>query len=548
MLALITFAFTTCVAQFWLVGASNSPSIQLRQTTLVGRDVSILKQDFFGGIPYAEPPLGRLRLKPPVLKTNLKDGTFNASNFGASCLQTDLPLNEMSEDCLTINIFRPSKISTKAKLPVLFWTYGGGWVNGTSSAFNGSAIVAQSVARGTPVIYVNFNYRLGPLGFPQGWEAADKKALNLGLKDIITALEWVQLNIGAFGGDKDKVTMFGKSAGAVMTSLLYFNSPERWARAAIFESGSQASGPLMKTAVRDDDWHNFVDGIPSCHSKAKPGSTFECVQSADTSQIFQGLFAAATESKNFFIWDPTVDGPGGLIPDLPSVLLEQGKFARLPFIGGTNQDEGTLFAALWMGEGVNSTQQIKNWVTAYASPPVPSQDSSINTLLQLYPDVPALGSPFNTGNELFGLSSQWKRASAVVGDIMFHSQRRYWMETAAKSGVKTFGYLFTQPQSSWPPELGVPHSSEIPFVYGSPTNPSASDSLLSRMMIDYWLSFATSLDPNDGLGVARPKWDQYTPKHKVLMQLNGDNTSMIPDDFRKDQMAFIDSHPEVWNQ
>ncbi|KAK0229700.1 Alpha/Beta hydrolase protein, partial [Armillaria nabsnona] len=99
-------------------------------------------------------------------------------------------------------------------------TYGGGFSTGTSSFYNGSAIVARSIARGTPIIYVNFNYRLGPLGFPQGREAASRRYLNLGIKDQMMALEWVNKNIARFGGNNERVTVFGQSAGGVMTSVL----------------------------------------------------------------------------------------------------------------------------------------------------------------------------------------------------------------------------------------------------------------------------------------------------------------------------------------
>lgn len=118
-------------------------------------------------------------------------------------MSTDL----MPEDCLTINIFRPSGATELSSLPVLFWTHGGGYQTGPASSFNGSALVAQSVQRGTPIIYVNFNYRLGPLDFPQGAEAASRGILNLALKDQLAALEWAQRNIGAFGGDKDKARL-----------------------------------------------------------------------------------------------------------------------------------------------------------------------------------------------------------------------------------------------------------------------------------------------------------------------------------------------------
>lgn len=97
---------------------------------------------------------------------------------------------------------------------------------------------------------------------------------------------------------------------------------------------------------REDDWENFVDGIASCGPNTKPGSTFDCIQAATTPEIFEGLSATLAKTSNLFTWDPSVDGPGGLIPDLPSVLLQQGKFARLPFISGANQDEGGCSACL----------------------------------------------------------------------------------------------------------------------------------------------------------------------------------------------------------
>ncbi|KAJ7106522.1 esterase 1 [Mycena epipterygia] len=523
----------------------GSPTVHLGVTTLIGRDVTPLQQEFFGGIPFAEPPIGSLRLKPPVLKECPERGFFNATAFGPGCLQTDLPLNAMSEDCLTINVLRPAGTPRNANLPVMFWTYGGGFDQGVSSAFNASAIVAQSVARGTPLIYVNFNYRLGPLGFPQGQEADNKGALNLALRDQLTALKWVQLNIGAFGGDKDKVTVFGESAGAIMTSILFLNSPiSSLARAAIFQSGSQATAPLFTPERREIDWQNFVSGVPSCASTVTSGSTFGCLRNANTTEIFKGLSAAMAESNELFPWDPVIDGPGGLLPDLPSVLLKRGQFARLPFITGTNQDEGTLFVP----ETTNSTDEISEIIVAQSSPSTSptTLQSSIRTLLQLYPNIPALGSPFNTGNNTFELNSQFKRAAAIAGDLDLHSQRRFWIETAANAGVKTFGYLFTQPQPNSPPAIGVFHSSEIPFVYGAPSDISASAVLISHVMVDYWVSFATSLTPNDGLGIPRPEWTQFTTKNKAVMQLNGANLTMIPDTFRAEQMAFINSDLAIW--
>jgi len=524
-----------------------SPEVQLGKTTLIGRDVTLLQQDFFGGIPFAEPPLGDLRLQLPVLQTSLNTTTFDASNFGLSCLQSGIPVSLISEDCLTINVFRPSGTTSNASLPVMFWTYGGGFQAGTSAEFNASAIVAQSVARGTPIVYVNFNYRLGPLGFPQGQESADRKVLNLAQHDQIAALTWVQENIGAFGGDKNKVTVFGESAGAIMTAVQFLNPDfSKFARAAIFESGSAATALTFDAQHRQIDWDNFVSGVPGCENLATTNNTFGCLKSVNTTAILAGLLLAQDESSEEFPWSPTIDGPGGFIPELPSQLFAKGIFAKLPFISGTNLDEGTLFTP---STGNYTTELIESIIIANFSPPAVafvSEDQLVDAvakLLEIYPDIPALGSPFNTGNDTFGLSPGYKRAAALDGDVSFQSQRRFWIQTASNAGVKTFGYLFTEPQPENPPFLGVSHGSEVLYVYGGVENGTASELALSATMIDYWVSFATSLNPSDGKGIPRPTWEQYTPENQVLIQLNGDNTTLIPDDYRKEGIDFINSMP-----
>ncbi|KAJ7793691.1 extracellular triacylglycerol lipase precursor [Mycena olivaceomarginata] len=532
-----------------LVFVDASPTIQLGRTTLVGREIASLQQEFFGNIPYAEPPLANLRFKAPAPKSSLNATSFNATEYGPACLQvaTGLALNQMSEDCLTINVLRPTGTSSHSKLPVMFWTYGGGFVGGQASTANASLIVAQSVARGTPIIFINFNYRLGPLGFPQGQEAGASGAVNLGIKDQFAALQWIQLHIESFGGDKDKVTLFGQSAGSIMMSIQFLNpSICDLARAAIFESGYQGTTPLFPPARGEVDWQNFVGSVPSCSNISTSGSTFECLAKANTTEILQGFASASSESTHFNPWPPVIDGPGGLIPDLPSVLFKRGQFARLPFIAGTVKDEGTTF----IPQTINSTEELYELALSLFSPsssPTTLQDS-VQTLLQLYPDIPALGSPFDTGNATFGLNSQFKRAAAIVGDGDFQSQRRFWMDTAANAGVKTFGYLFTESEPTFPPALGVFHASELAYVYGKPSDTSSSSEQLSRIMTDYWVSYVANLTPNDGLGVPRPEWTQFTPKNKTLIQFDGLNLTMIPDTYRAGQIAFLNSDPAIWRR
>ncbi|KAF8646650.1 hypothetical protein AX16_007148 [Volvariella volvacea WC 439] len=529
-------------------GAGDAPRIEIGHTTVLGRSIPTLQQEFFGGIPFAEPPIGHYRLQPPVLKTQLDAGVFNASDFGPVCLQPGLPLGLSSEDCLTINVLRPAGIPHGTHLPVMFWTYGGGFNNGGSAQFNGSAIVAQSVLRGTPIIYVNFNYRNGPLGFPQGQEAADEGALNLAIKDEIAALQWVQENIWAFGGDPHQVTVFGNSAGSIMTSILFLDpATEHLARAGIFQSGQAATSVHFEPAAREENWVSFVRAVTGCEHVADSGHTFDCLRQADEAAILQGIVTSIANAPEQFPFKPNLDGHGGVLPELPSEVFKKGHFAKLPFIAGTNLDEGTAFVP----PTLVSEDEIRLFIVSNFTPPIWHIHSSVvedsaEALLELYPDDPALGSPFCTGNETFGLSPQFKRAAAIQGDLSFTSQRRFWSQEAGKAGVSSWAYLFTEPQPQLPPFLGVTHATEVLSVYGAPDSPLETAQPLSNLIIDYWVSFATSLDPNDGKGLPRPKWEGFKPHNQVVLELNGQHLKMIPDHFRTHEIDFINSIPLVF--
>ncbi|EAU89173.2 lipase I [Coprinopsis cinerea okayama7 len=526
-----------------------TPKVKIGRTTVVGRENATAGVDFFGGIPFAEPPVGSLRFRSPILKTRYTETTlsrqaamerrvFNRCVHDRSVVVTAslnrkklkplvIPLADTSEDCLSINVVGPTGTRIGDKLPVL-----------------------RRV--GTPVIYVNFNYRLGPFGFPQGQEgdcdsrllfhsvahrrglvAHDRRELNLGMKDVTAALEWVHANINFFGGDKNKITIFGESAGAITIGILYLNRQfEKLVRGAaltpplceIFQSGSSNSLPLCTAAERESEWQAFVRAIPSCANLATSGNTFACLQNATREEIAGNYLNSL--GPNFMVdmvFSPTRDrGPGSLLPEIPSRLYSQGKFARIPYIAGTNLDEGTLFATS------DGNADLEAGIVASVSPPLVDStqfEQAIDGLMEQYPDVPALGSPYNTGDELFGFPSVYKRHSAIPGielevlaegDMLFDAPRRQWMQATAQRGVKSYGYLFTHPH---PGPLGVLHAAEIPFVYGPPPDPLAAAQSLSVAMVDYWISFTDSLDPNDGKGVQRPVWPSYTNRNQRLAYL-----------------------------
>ncbi|KAJ7216322.1 esterase 1 [Mycena pura] len=546
VLSLLSFAPWSCGA--------DAPQVQLGSTLVTGRATPALQTEFFGGIPYAEPPVGNLRLARPVPKFSLAPAsTFDATDFGASCIQTASPFVPaglpMSEDCLTLNVFRPAGLAADAAVPVLAWIFGGSFFTGTTVTFNASELVFRSITRGTPIIYVSLNYRLGPLGFPQGSEAASRGVLNLGLRDQTLALEWVQHNIAAFGGDPTKVTVFGQSAGAISVGLLYLNDNfASLARAAIFQSSQPGTTVLFDANRSAPQWlvfANFACGT----TNLTIDDTFSCLLSASADDIPAGEEAGVTAMVGEFPFFPVLDGPAGIVSTLPSVRLSGGAGNNVPFMSGSVLDDGTLFVAASVG--TNSSDQIVAQINASFTPSpggAPALANAIGTLLELYPDDPALGCPFGTGNNTFGFSSEYKRAAALLGDLLIQAPRRSWSQTASQQGTTVYSYLFTDPQPENPDFLGVMHTSELAYFYGGISAANGADTLaLSEMMQDYWISFAVSLDPNDGNGSDRPSWEEYSVAQRVI-QLNSTSTMMIADDFRQQQMSFISDNALLFSQ
>lgn len=535
-----------------------SAQVKLGKTTLQGLDTSGSQVEFYGGIPFAEPPVGKLRFRAPVLKTRLDGPTFNATNFGLLCLQRGQPAERQSEDCLSLNIHRPKGTKPGAKLPILMWTYGGGFTTGGALFYNGSDLVARSVERGTPIIHVNYGYRLGPFGYPQGQEVYDERELNIGQKDMLVALEWVHTNIDVFGGDKNKITVFGESAGAGGIGTLHLTKKfEGLVRGAIMESGSANALPLYNHTEREWVWQNFIKNIPSCVSTALSGASLDCLRNATEAELKKSYLEGIPGGPDFFkrgTWKPTLDkGPGSLVPDFPSRLYSQGEFAKMPLLSGTNLDEATALGDAGAARNPNYTEtDLKRAVVDIYLPAVveaPRLDGAVSRLLDLYPKDPALGSPYGTGDELFGLPAIFKRAASLWGDMQFTAPYRQWMHTVIKHGQPAYGYLFTQPQNfTSPPDVGVPHAAEMPYLFGDSEDPTLGGKEISRWIQEYWISFAVSQSPNDGKGAKRPHWPQYTKNNQVLLRLEGGNTVVVRDDFRRKQTDFLIANSDIFRR
>ncbi|KAF8182347.1 Alpha/Beta hydrolase protein [Pholiota molesta] len=319
-------------------------------------------------------------------------------------------------------------------------------------------------------------YRLGPLGFPQGAEASAKKALNLGLKDIIAGLQWVQSNIEVFSGDKNKVTLFGQSAGATAVFELALSSHIRGLARAAIEESTGFCPPSVQSVEKEYIWQTFVGAVPGCTPYL----------SSDREYEFHFPRRASSCKSRFRL----------------SLI-----FRKRP-----GSQTSTVLTAQIRNEFLSLS------VPSLQRPPSQELSSIMNKLLDLYPDIPALGSPFGTGNKTFGLNKQYKRFAAIFRDFVFQASRRGISHSLSESGIKLFGYLFTDPNAtltvpfpSAPGSLGIGHGSELSSVFGPSFGTLASPSL-SAVMQDYWIPFAVNLDPNNGMA-ARP---QYSPSHPWL--------------------------------
>ncbi|XP_035683159.1 cAMP-regulated D2 protein-like [Branchiostoma floridae] len=355
-MALLQFTrFTTTVVAIFLILSSASASVSDTPGPVVKtkygplQGVSVPQGSVFLGIPFAAPPVGDLRWQPPLPPAAWAPGTFNATAFSAACIphtgtidpfphgtRTPALGNGTSEDCLYLNVFTPAIAKPGGKLPVIFWIHGGNFFQGSAMDFlyDGRFLANKTIV-------VAANYRLSALGFLVAGQGEGAATGNYGILDQIAALQWVQDNIAEFGGDRDRVTIFGQSAGAYSV-LLHMTCKKS---DHLFHRAIASSPPptlyfrtALEARVLGDDFSRLLN----CTA-----GDMDCMRSASASQVAQAQNAAGTKVVNPFRliellepWGPTIDGD--LVRGQVMDLLSNGEYQQKPVIIGSTTEEAIL--------------------------------------------------------------------------------------------------------------------------------------------------------------------------------------------------------------
>ncbi|XP_074989794.1 neuroligin-4, X-linked isoform X2 [Calonectris borealis] len=556
----IRFTLIDGQAQYPVV-TTNYGKIRGLRTPLPNEILGPVEQ--YLGVPYASPPTGERRFQPPEPPSSWT-GVRNATQFAAVCpqylderslLNDMLPVwftanldtvvtyvQDQNEDCLYLNIYVPTEDDIhdqNSKKPVMVYIHGGSYMEGTGNMIDGSILASYG-----NVIVITLNYRLGVLGFLSTGDQAAKG--NYGLLDQIQALRWIEENIGSFGGDPKRVTIFGSGAGASCVSLLTLSHySEGLFQKAIIQSGTALSSwavnyqPAKYTRILADkvgcDMLDTTDLV-------------ECLRNKNYKELIQQTITPATYHIAF---GPVIDGD--VIPDDPQILMEQGEFLNYDIMLGVNQGEGLKFVdgIVDNEDGVSPNDfdfSVSNFVdNLYGYPE--GKDTLRETIKFMYTDWADKENPETRRKTLVALFTdhQWVAPAVATADL--HAQY----------GSPTYFYAFyhhcqSEMKPSWADSA---HGDEVPYVFGIPMigptelfncNFSKNDVMLSAVVMTYWTNFAKTGDPNQPVPQdtkfihTKPNrfeevaWSKYNPKDQLYLHIG--LKPRVRDHYRATKVAF----------
>ncbi|OLN87697.1 putative secreted lipase-like protein 5, partial [Colletotrichum chlorophyti] len=473
------------------------------------------------GIPYAQPPIGPLRLRPP--KPIEAFGTIQVTGLGPACPQftnadssplfnrvLGIPgvpealffaaaLGNETEGCLTVSVMRPQNTKADEKLPVLFWIHGGGFQLGSAQPFNASVLIPSAVSQDKPFIFVAI--------------LADGAA-NLGLLDQRLALECVADNIAAFGGDPDAVTIWGESAGAmsVFSQMVLYDGNNTYKGRPLFRGAIMDSGSLTPAepvdGVKAQEIFDTVVREAGCGT-LPDAEKLDCLRGLDyktfadaTTKVpsFQGYHSLA------FSYAPRPDGR--IITASAEVLAQTRKYAAVPMIIGNQENEGTLFG-IFTYKITTKAETVSYLNDIFFRNATREQ---VLGLVNTYSRCSDDGSLDASANDTY---TEFKRLTAILGDFEFILISRIFLDLAPES---------------------------VPAVF-------VKTDTVSRGIQDRFVAFVNSLDPNDGVadpaGDASTRWPSWH-ESRQLLEFGANSTGLLDGDFRSSSLEYLLDHLEVF--
>jgi para-nitrobenzyl esterase len=457
----------------------------------------------FKGIPYAEPPTGDLRWRPPQ-PVKPWTGIRTAAAFGADPPQAATSRTRaasMSEDCLTLNIWAPETRPGELR-PVMVWLYGGSFVSGSGSdpRCDGASFARKGV------VLVTINYRIGVLGFmahPElSAESPQASSGNYGLLDTLAALQWIQRNISAFGGDPRQVTLFGVSAGAALISLLLTSTLARGLFQQTIQQSPGAFRPLSSLAEAE------AAGV-------RLGRDIAGLRKLSTEEILKNTPLFVPQQRGLTtarVLRPIRDG--WVIPSDEREAYAGGRIIAVPSIVGTNADEGSKLTATWQ---VNTAEQLDALIAE------------------------SFGAQAGRAHALYAGADVRRSVAEMFADTQFNVGARGVMRGLRDKGAPVYRYLFTRRR---PGSAAPNHGDEVPYVFASlavaagldPQPFDQDDLALAETMQDAWVRFAATGNPNGG---SLPPWPASDARENYLEL---DSTIRVASGWRQTQLDFLDAY------